>query len=209
MPVQKPIRPVPGRSATPVVGPLLRWLIGLLAVCMGLQAVALSAQRTLGRAHHHRTAERPAGHQSQKEEVSVARMRFVHSYDVPGRQTRHGARPVEQVRSHERSQAAGHPHRPDIAHPLSQGHGHGHGHTGLAHHDHDATDASVVYAAEDSPTPSPGHLPAPARAVHDLDGLMQKPDWPHDSGPPDRWLADAPPLIRSHVAPVPQRPPRV
>lgn len=204
MPVQKPIRPVPGRSATPVVGPLLRWLIGLLAVCMGLQAVALSAQRTFGRAHHHISTERPAGQQSLKKDVTVARMRFVHSYDVPGRQASHGARPVEQVRNYERSDAAGHPNRPGIAHPLDQGHGH----TGLAHHDHDATDGSVVYAAVDSPTPSPGHVPAPARGVHDLDGLMRKPDWPLDTGLPDRWLAVAAPLIRSHVALVPQRPPR-
>ena len=47
---------------------LLRALIGLLVFCVAAQATALSAQRTMGRAHHHfgvkHGAERGNGHEN-------------------------------------------------------------------------------------------------------------------------------------------------
>ena len=186
MPVHPPPRPSPNRSASPVAGPVLRYVLCMLAFCVGLQGLALSAQRAVGRSHHHLGAERAAGLASIGKAVAGPASLFVHSYDVA----------QEKVRDHD--------HPPDRAQPASKAHGH----AGLDHHEHDAGDATVVYAEEDHGIASPAQVPAPTRGVHDLDGLMPRPDAPRDTGVPDCWLAVSVPVIRSHITPPLERPPQ-
>ena len=169
-----------------MAGPVLRYLLCLIAFCIGLQGMALSAQRAAGRAHHHLGAELAAGLASIGKAVAGPKSLFVHSYDV--------AR--EQLRDHD--------HPTDSAQPASKAHGH----AGLAHHEHDAGDATVVYIEEDHGIAAPAQVPAPTRGGHDLDGLMRAPDAARDNGTLDLWLAAAAPMIRSHVTPPLERPPQ-
>ena len=165
---------------------MLRYVLCMLAFCIGLQGLALSAQRAGGRAHHHLGADLAEGLASIGKAVAGPASLFVHSYDV--------AR--EKLRDHD--------HPIDPAQQVSKGHGH----AGPALHEHDAADATVVYAEDDPGIASPAQVPAPTRGMHDLDGLMSRPDAPRDTGVPDRWLAVAAPVIRSHITPPLERPPQ-
>lgn len=184
--VHPPSRPLPHGSATPIAGPALRYMLCLIAFCIGLQGIALSAQRAAGRALHHLGAELAAGLASIGKAAGVPASLFVHSYDL-ARKT---------LRDHD--------HPPDRAQPASKAHGHAR----LAQHEHDAGDATVVYAEEDHGTASPVQVPAPTRGVHDLDGLTPRPETARDTGVPDRWWAFAAPIIRSHITPALERPPQ-
>ena len=165
---------------------MLRYVLCMLAFCIGLQGLALSAQRAGGRAHHHLGADLAEGLASIGKAVAGPAALFVHSYDV--------AR--EKLRDHD--------HPIDPAQQVSKGHGH----AGPALHEHDAGDATVVYAEDDPGTAAPAQVPAPKRAVLDLDGLTRKPDAAPDPGRADRWLAVAAPVFRSHITPPLERPPQ-
>ena len=149
----------------------------VLALCLSMQAVALSAQRVLGHVHHHRSAGQAASPEPSRREVAATRMLFVHAYELTKREVRAQAGP-------------------------------GHHHAGLARHEHETGDTTAVYVDEDHGLPATTHGLAPARTLHDLDGLVPGLALPPAARAPYRWLAMAPALIRSHVTPPLERPPQ-
>ncbi len=175
-----PIRPHPTRTAAAADRCLLRTMTCMLALCLGMQAVALSAQRVLGRVHFHRSAAQAVSPEPMRTpspaHLSLPAL-FVHSYEVPRRQLRQPVAP---------------------AHP----------HAGLERHEHEAGDTNVVFIDEDHGLPAPTQGPAPARGLHDLDGLMPQQTPSLAAHAPARWLALAPPLARSQLTLPLERPPR-
>lgn len=164
----------------------------MLAVCVGLQAVTVSANRAAGRAHRHAAqvevtvlvANNHAGKHEAEPDPFEAHRSFLFRHRSSGpKQDRH-------------DQEVGPSQRLD------------HHHSGLAHHDHDEADASVVYVTQHDGFSSASASSALSPVVLDLDGLLPPAMLLPLQREPDRW----PPLVTtasaSHVTLPLERPPQ-
>lgn len=180
------VRPVPAGP-----GPVVRCALCVLAFCLGLQGVALSAQRALGQAHYHLSAARSMNQAMTGHENGNA------AHDEQGH--RHSGRGIDEPA-----------HGPDVGHDpeAAPERGQVHSHAGLAHHDHAAAVDDVVYVADDDHASSPGTVATATRSVHDLDGMMPRLESLADSGSLDHRPDTGPSQFRSHVTHPLERPPR-
>lgn len=151
-----------------------------LVLCVGFQGLALSVQRGGGRLHFH--APGAGAHIADEHGTVQAWTR--HHNDAMHAHPTEGREPAPLFR---------HKQEHDHHHPV------------VADHNHEPGDLSVVAVGDDANAAS--HKPAPVPRLHDLDGL---PHWHVVAlSPPVRaeWFAVAGPVMRSHIASPPDRPP--
>ena len=200
----------------------MRGVLCALAACLAFQAVAAPAQRALARAHHHRGVAGNVG-----PTVAPALGALYAPAAVGGREGEEAEHDHSDAReSVSEHDAHGHEHKHEHQHQHHHDDGDddddeanaeptgvatppGHDHAGTARHEHDATDPSVVYAAEDGQVPSQGPVAAPTRPVFDLDALPPPPA-PRLAGALMRvaWAQAEGQRIDNHITSPPERPPR-
>ncbi|MDO9314335.1 MAG: hypothetical protein Q7T97_07295 [Burkholderiaceae bacterium] len=166
---------------------LVRWMLCLVACCLALQGLTLSAERARGRAHHHLDAFRVA---------------------APPPSAAHAASHLADL--------DGHRYAPEIASDVVDGqspqdpsaHDHDSNHSIVAHHDHAPATDGVVYVAEDGGASALNPHPTLARSAHDLDVLMPRFDFAVEANVARRWTDGDPRPVESHVSGPLERPPR-
>lgn len=178
---------------------LLRWAVAVLALCVGIQTLAWSALRILGPAHHHRqlaaTGMAPnemghPGHQHAHRRMPALVARLLQGPADGYRPRSFGADEGDVER-----QSAEHLQAPDDPH------------LAVAHHVHDARDASVVFVAEDGRSASFVPLLAAAQSVHELDSLVPSMRPPPHAGFAQPRSVTGPTSFRSQVTLPLERPP--
>jgi hypothetical protein len=172
--------------------PVLRVLMCLLALCVGLQGLALSSMRALGRSHYHlapsatiwvgAAAYAPPSWNlldwAKTQQPPVSNAVFVHQ----------GARAIALADAVDAS--------------------HQHAHATRAHHAHDAHDKSAVWVAEDDGTSAQKQAEAPSRALHDLDALPVQVVPASNTPRPEGWAHLLVVATPSHVTAPLKRPPK-
>ncbi len=169
-----------------------RCILFMLALCVGLQGLAVAAQRAGGPAHVHRGAGGVV------DQTAGAYAAIPEAAGHDGGNARHLP---PHTQGAEGGAFAGHDH--DHNHD----HDH-HDHAVPAHHAHAAGDVGVVYLGDDDRASLTGHLPSLARGANDLDALMALPALAPEPARSARWPRSATATFRSHVGDPAEPPPR-
>ncbi len=165
---------------------IARWVLCLVACCLGFQGWILSVERASGRAHFHQAPLRSA---------ALSPSTPLHARTV--------------------TDLDGHRYAPEISSnadadqsPSQRAHDHHGDPASIAHHDHDADDAGVVYVAEDDGASTLNPHPTLTRGIHDLAVVMNPFGLPAEAETAADWAKAVPPAFSSHVSGPPERPPR-
>jgi hypothetical protein len=177
---------------------ILRILMCLLALCLGLQGMALSSMRAQGRSHYHVISGPISSFASTAEIKPLQALTALLQTVVPDqgqaiflhRRAELRATPGPQVRAQASHQT------------------HAHAHAVRASHSHDAQDLTAVWLGEDDRQTLQSQAEAPSRGLHDLDGLPAPPPVPADTSRPQAWAIAPEKLVTSLLTPPPKRPPR-
>ncbi len=182
--------------ASVLPAPVLRLLMCLLALCVGLQGMALTAMRAQGRSHYHATTSQIAGAVSTAEIRPLQALTVLLKNLVPD--------PGQAIFVHRREAlraTAGTQFQTSVL-------DHPHAHAVRASHGHDAHDRTAVWVGEDDGKTVQNQTDAPSRALHDLDGLSTQSPAPADTSRSKAWAVAPNALVTSLLTPPPKRPPR-
>jgi hypothetical protein len=170
--------------------PMMRLVMCLLALCVGLQGMALSSMRALGRSHYHLapSTSAPDWGRMQRAPAMQAVLDWVKTLQPPV---------PNALFVHQRASA-------DTA--LDPGHQHAH--ATRAHHAHDAHDRSAVWVADDDGSALQNQATLPSRALHDLDALPAHPVLAAQATRPEAWAALDAVHVQSHITAPLKRPPK-
>jgi hypothetical protein len=169
--------------------PMIRLVMCLLALCVGLQGMALSSMRVMGRSHYHLVpSSTPTLEPMQTTAAAQTVLDWLKTLQP---QAPHA------VFVHQRTVTdAG----PDQAHQ--------HAHATRAHHAHDANDSSAVWVADDDGSALQNPATVPSRALHDLDALPAHPALAAQTTRPEAWAALDAVHVQSHITAPLKRPPK-